>query len=275
MTETDSPFSGYATFSSFAASDPELSIFRGFQKLGSRNLLYLQSELLELENQLREFDQDDAQKADLDIMLSSKCWEVFSARAQEQPREAERMEVIRRIRELTKEYYEALLLRREIMKLSKPEDRVYEVFKGWFQSETPFVGYGSDLLRDQDDFIALSPAIGDDALSRSLRNIVGTYLSKGSRDDATGRVKYYSEKRVSRLVAVITVIAASLVIQAAIVALYLIKNEALRLAMMAVFTSVFAASLALMTDGRRTDIILATAACAAVLVAFVAAGNDK
>jgi uncharacterized membrane protein (UPF0136 family) len=102
-----------------------------------------------------------------------------------------------------------------------------------------------------------------------------TPSKKGSRDDATGRVKYYSEKRVSRLVTVITVIAASLVIQAAIVALYLIKNEALRLAMIAVFTSVFSASLALMTDGRRTDIILATAACAAVLVAFVAAGNDK
>jgi hypothetical protein len=104
MAETHPPFSGYATFSSFVASDPELSIFRGFQQLGSRNLLYLQSELLELENQLREFDQDDAQKADLDVMLSSKCWEVCSARAQEQPREAERMEVICRIRKLTKEY---------------------------------------------------------------------------------------------------------------------------------------------------------------------------
>ncbi|EEU48239.1 uncharacterized protein NECHADRAFT_75615 [Fusarium vanettenii 77-13-4] len=274
MTEADSPFSGYATFASFLASDPELSIFRGFQQLSSRNLLYLQSELLELENQLKEFDQDDAQKADLDVMLLSKCWEVFSARAQEQPREAERMEVISRIRTLTKEYYEALLLRREIMKLPKPEDRVYKVFKEWFQSETPFVGYGSRLLQDQDDFIALSPAIGDDALSRSLRNLAGTYLS-GSRHDATGRIKYYSERHVSRLVTVVTVIAASLLIEAAVVALYLIKNEALRLAMIAVFTSVFAASLALMTDGRRTDIILATAACAAVLVAFVAAGNDK
>ena len=75
---------------------------------------------------------------------------------------------------------EALLLRREIMKLSKPEDRVYEVFQGWFQSETPFVGYGSDLLRDRDDFIALSPAVGNDALSRSLRNLVGTYFSVSS-----------------------------------------------------------------------------------------------
>lgn len=100
-------------------------------------------------------------------------------------------------------------------------------------------------------------------------------LLKGSRHDATGRIKYYSERHVSRLVTVVTVIAASLLIEAAVVALYLIKNEALRLAMIAVFTSVFAASLALMTDGRRTDIILATAACAAVLVAFVAAGNDK
>ena len=102
-----------------------------------------------------------------------------------------------------------------------------------------------------------------------------TLSKKGSSVDATRRVKYFSERRISRLVTVVTVIAASLVIEAAVVALYLIKNETLRLAMIAVFTSIFAASLALMTDGRRTDIILATAACAAVLVAFVAAGNDK
>ncbi|KAJ3547765.1 hypothetical protein NM208_g1334 [Fusarium decemcellulare] len=269
MEDTNPPFSSYATFANFVASDPELAIFRSFQQLGSRNLLYLQSELLELENELKEFDHEDAVKADIDVMLSSKCWESFSARAREQPRDAARMEVVRRIRETTKEYYEALLLRREVMKLPKPEDRVYEAFEGWFQSERPFVGYGSDLLQDRDDFIALSPAIGDDFLSRFLRNFVGKYLS-GSRDDATGQVKYYSARRVSRLVTLVTVIAASLVIQAAIVALYLIKNEVLRLGMIAVFTSVFAASLALMTDGRRTDIILATAACAAVLVAFVA-----
>lgn len=67
----------------------------------------------------------------------------------------------------------------------------------------------------------------------------------------------------------ITVLAASLVIEGAIVCLYVLKNQSVRLGLLAVFTSLFAASLAVMTDGRRSDIILATAACAAILVVFV------
>lgn len=67
----------------------------------------------------------------------------------------------------------------------------------------------------------------------------------------------------------ITVLAASLVIEGAIVCLYVLKDESVRLGLLAVFTSLFAASLAVMTDGRRSDIILATAACAAILVVFV------
>jgi hypothetical protein len=82
-------------------------------------------------------------------------------------------------------------------------------------------------------------------------------------------VKYYSTRYVSRLVTVITVLAASLVIEGAIVTLYIVKEEHIRLGLIALFTSLFAAGLALTTDGRRTDIILATAACAAVLVVFV------
>ncbi|GKT64831.1 hypothetical protein ColTof4_07229 [Colletotrichum tofieldiae] len=159
------------------------------------------------------------------------------------------------------------------MKLPKPNDRVFRVLKGWFESEQPFIGYGSKLLKQREheqDFIALSPSSTDsDFLTRSLQSVVGRY-SSGMRHETTTQIKYYSARHVSRLVTIITVLAASLVIEAAVVILYLIKNEALRLVMIAVFTSIFAASLAVMTDGRRTDIILATAACAAVLVAFVA-----
>jgi hypothetical protein len=54
--------------------------------------------------------------------------------------------------------------------------------------------------------------------------------------------------------------------------LYVVTDQKIRLGLMALFTTIFAASLAVMTDGRRTDIILATAACAAVLVVFVSQG---
>jgi hypothetical protein len=52
--------------------------------------------------------------------------------------------------------------------------------------------------------------------------------------------------------------------------LYVVTDQKIRLGLMALFTTIFAASLAVMTDGRRTNIILATAA--AVLVGFVSQG---
>lgn len=98
-------FSGHRGVSEFVSSDPEVSVFRGFRTLGSRNLLHLQSELLEFEKRLNEFDEQDIQdKGNMDVLLSTACWETFSARVQEFPREAERMELIKRIREKTKEY---------------------------------------------------------------------------------------------------------------------------------------------------------------------------
>ncbi|KZL73222.1 hypothetical protein CT0861_10886, partial [Colletotrichum tofieldiae] len=251
------PMIGYPSFSSFVSSDPELFIFRSFRGLSSRNLLHLQSALLEIENELEKLDEEEVDRAqtDMNVRMSIQCWEVLSSRAKDgEERESTRMDLVRRLQEATKEYQDALIRQNQIMKLEKPNDRVFRVLKGWFESEQPFIGYGSKLLKQREheqDFIALSPSSTDsDFLTRSLQSVVG--------------------RHVSRLVTIITVLAASLVIEGAVVILYLIKNEALRLVMIAVFTSIFAASLAVMTDGRRTDIILATAACAAVLVAFVA-----
>lgn len=105
--------SGYATFSEFIASDPELSIYRSFLALTSRNLLYQQSELLALEHRFREFDEDDSKSsANLDILLSAKCWETFANNAAHgEPRESERLETIKELRTRLREYREPLLKR--------------------------------------------------------------------------------------------------------------------------------------------------------------------
>ncbi|KXH63485.1 hypothetical protein CNYM01_05439 [Colletotrichum nymphaeae SA-01] len=262
--------SSHGAFAEFIASDPELSVFRSFQALSARNLLHLQSRMLEIEVELQKSDEDDATNVDDASRLATKCWEVFALRAQEMDsREARKMDILNRLQETIKDYHEALLLRSQLMKFTTPNDRVFRVFQGWFESEKPFLGHGHDLPSKRDDFIALAPSSGADFLTRNLEDLTGKYLA-GKRHKETTEVKYYSARHVTRLVTIITVLSASLVIQAAIVTLYLIHNEVLRLCMIAIFTSVFAASLAVMTDGRRTDIILATAACAAVLVAFVA-----
>ncbi|KAF4618144.1 hypothetical protein G7Y89_g14962 [Cudoniella acicularis] len=268
MPYTPEAFSSYAAFSEFIASDTELSLYRTFHALSSRSLLYLQSSLLALENRLKELDEEDLKDLDHDKLLSAKCWETFSARAKEQPREAERMDLIIEIKKQMKEYHEALLLQSQVLKLTKPNKRVWHVFQGWFETVKPFIGYGNDLVQQRDDFVALRPSPDQDFLARYLQDLGGRYLP-GVRHTAPTEVKYYSSTHVSRLVTVITVLAASLVIEGAIVALYVVQSQNVKLGLIALFTSLFAASLAILTDGRRTDIILATAACAAVLVVFV------
>lgn len=95
---------GHGGFSEFIASDDELSVFRRFKVLGARNLLYLQSSMMELEARLKQLDMQDIQDMNMDILLSTTCWETFSAKSSEAPREAERMEVIKQIKNATDEY---------------------------------------------------------------------------------------------------------------------------------------------------------------------------
>ena len=47
------------------------------------------------------------------------------------------------------------------------------------------------------------------------------------------------------------------------------SDQKTKLGLMTLFTTAFAAKLAIMTEGKRTDMVLATAACTAVLVVFV------
>ena len=52
---------GYPSLAQFIARDGDAAIFRKYSQLSARNLLYLQSELHELDAQLRQLDREDAQ----------------------------------------------------------------------------------------------------------------------------------------------------------------------------------------------------------------------
>ena len=97
-------FHGYRTFAEFIATDDELFVFRRFDRLNARNLLYLQSELIALEKQLSEYDSEDIEDGSKDVILSARCWETLALRAEEHPREAERMDLVRKVRQTAKMY---------------------------------------------------------------------------------------------------------------------------------------------------------------------------
>jgi hypothetical protein len=90
---------GFPDVSEYIGSDRELALFRRFDVLGARNLLYLQARLLALEEALKQYDDEDkdfirrnwkinAEKeiipseAALDALQVAKDWTTFVSRAE-------------------------------------------------------------------------------------------------------------------------------------------------------------------------------------------------
>ncbi|KAJ2902685.1 hypothetical protein MKZ38_000270 [Zalerion maritima] len=73
-----SPSGGYAGLAHWMALDPENEplVYRKFDKLGAYNLLYMQSELLELEFQIKDLDQHIFRGLDINPKEAAMGWEV-------------------------------------------------------------------------------------------------------------------------------------------------------------------------------------------------------
>lgn len=98
---------GYPSLAAFIASDQDKStaIYRRFDRLSARNLLYLQSELQELEARQDALDAEDLQ-GDRQAKKSARNWQVLKTRAKQQnnEKEKERLELVFEIRDKLKEY---------------------------------------------------------------------------------------------------------------------------------------------------------------------------
>jgi hypothetical protein len=70
---------------------------------------------------------------------------------------------------------------------------------------------------------------------------------------------------------------AAVLLIGAILSLYVVTNAKARLAMIAIYTILFAGSIALLSKARRAEVFAATAAYSAVLVVFVSGdlGNNS
>ena len=98
---------GYPSLAAFIASDRDKStaIYRRFDRLSARNLLYMQSELVELEARQDALDAEDLQGT-LEAKDSARNWQTLNKRASEtgNTKENERLELVRDIRKILKEY---------------------------------------------------------------------------------------------------------------------------------------------------------------------------
>ena len=123
--DNDEEFVGFAGVASFIANDKEhsSSVYRRYEKLAARNLLYLQAELRELEVQLDEFDREDARGEVEEIELAMD-WQALRAQAEAKrdssSKEARRKKVIYKLRAKIKEYRKSCSLKFSSVRSQRP-----------------------------------------------------------------------------------------------------------------------------------------------------------
>ncbi|KAF2193950.1 hypothetical protein K469DRAFT_548266 [Zopfia rhizophila CBS 207.26] len=278
---------GFPRLSALTASDPDLQVYRRFNRLASRNLLYLQAEILDLEARLKEFDAEDLELASaeeeggdwMEVKLSARCWEVFRERAEQgEKREKERMGLIKELRERLAEYQDALIRQSTILNLEHPNRRVRGAITGWFEHNRPLVGHGRNLFdgKAKYDTVAIRTAPDQDRLTLFLQNYLG-YLfrnRKMKKDyplDWDG-MYYFPETTIKHIVSVLSVLLSAALLVGAITSLYYVEKASSLIGLLAAFTTVFAGSIGLLTNARKVEVYAATAAYAAVLVVFI--GNN-
>jgi lysylphosphatidylglycerol synthetase-like protein (DUF2156 family) len=157
-----------------------------------------------------------------------------------------------------------------------PDKRPLEAFRDFIAgsgsskdaSAMPLIsGRAKLFLDDETDLVALVKPAEEDYLSRFLQN--HWLFRKRNTSDPFDRTTIHSNNHIVRTVAALDMVLAAVLLIGAIVNLYLVPNPKAKLGLVAMYTMLFAVSMAVCTNARRAEVFAATAAYAAVLVVFV------
>ncbi|KAE9374244.1 hypothetical protein N431DRAFT_404792, partial [Stipitochalara longipes BDJ] len=280
---------GFPTLAYFIGEDTDAEIFRRFNRLGARNLLYLQSIVNDLEGKLDDLDKYDAEHAagNPKIRLSARIYGDLRTNATADgdnteygmsiTHALERVELHRQIAVAIKEYRKAMIREQQVLGFKPPSKRPISTFRRYFlgNGDGPILG-GPDehLLDDPRDLVALAPT-DDDALSGFLRDNFGWCCRDRKRKlQPNLDIFYFSESRIQLASNIISTAFCAILLLGAMAVLAILNNSSwkMRLGMVALFTAFFAVLVGLLTNARRAEIFASTAAYAAVLVVYVS-GN--
>ncbi|KAI6584227.1 hypothetical protein MCOR12_010623 [Pyricularia oryzae] len=255
-----------------ADDDGEAFVFRKFDRLAARNLLYLQARMLALEERINKID---GAAGSMDMLQVLRNWEMLVAKSEDSKVHIEAREKMKKqidlheeLQKTIKEYHEALDLQSRIANFSGPSRRVLGAYRGWLESSNNLKGLSSRFLDDKQDLVALKKTENHDSLSELLRWLWPASASVTSANDA-GNIARFREKSLARWANIISTLVAVALLVGSIVGLYFVADLKIKFIMIAVFAAFFALSLGVITNARRPEVFAATAAYAAVLVVFV------
>ncbi|KAF3931426.1 hypothetical protein ABW19_dt0202377 [Dactylella cylindrospora] len=267
---------GYPSTAAIMSTDPELSVYRRFDRLNARSFLYYQAQLMYLESELDKMDEEDRlcknSEETYHLKHFKELWEGSSERV------LERRRVVEEIRWLLKDYNEALFYYKEMINAPEPSQRVVTSIRNWKanQGDPPVVDISEQAYdpRYEADLLALKPPKCDDPLSIWVQNNMGKFFKKPQPATIpnSSNVLYYSETAIDLFVTIICTILAIVVLVGSMTTLYFVESQGVRLGLVWVFTFLFAVSIFLMANLTKGEIFLATAAYCAILVVYISGG---
>ena len=162
-------------------------------------------------------------------------------------------------------------------RLSKPETRVVTAYADFLNGVTLggtkddpkslISGDASQFLKETNDLVALQRPSDEDTLSRFLQKYWP--FRTRDKDNVLDGTTMYKNSHIVTTVAAIDLALTAILLVGAVISLYYVSAPSVKLALVAVYTLIFATSVALCTNARKAEIFAATAAYAAVLVVFV------
>ncbi|KAM7213887.1 hypothetical protein V8F06_010706 [Rhypophila decipiens] len=265
---------GFPSLAAFIASDPDRTagIFKRFDRLAARNLLNIQAELAELQLQLDIFDDED--QISKERLQSLRNWSDYKKRQAEDPA---RLELMRKIKkQLKTTVREALIFESTLAALPPPDRKTLKAFREVFFHARPndpdsfptLGGSSSTVYNDPNDPVAVHHLQDVDRLTQLVP------LQQETPTDGTDTpiVGYASGQKLTTFIGYLSAILAALLLFGSTLVLYKTTSPEAKLGLVVLITSVFAISLGVLTNAKRSEIYGSTAAYAAVLVVFIS-GN--
>ncbi|KAI0505167.1 hypothetical protein F5B22DRAFT_661812 [Xylaria bambusicola] len=268
---------------------PGITAFRRFGSLNAPNLLYLQTELIDLQNKLQKQAKVDSASGHLEPSIYHRDWQTLSEPVNTEGESSAQWHIMLKAREKLKEYNQAICLQDMIASFGPPSEQDFKSLQKWMKDPQMgniyLLGPDSDVWNsfDTSELVCLKPGRTDSLVMQFLKNrlvllyhrLIGHHFKKPDGSDIHKHTVYYSPDGVIRLSMLLGTVLASLLPIGSIVLLYSLSDMKIRLIMIGLFTAVFSLGLGVFTNGRMVEVFSATAAhvlhskFAAVQVVFV------
>ncbi|KAH0555816.1 hypothetical protein GP486_006237 [Trichoglossum hirsutum] len=264
---------GYDKLADLIGKHHEMVIFRRFSVLNAKNLLYLQAELVNLEEELKYIVQEDKSSGDEEKQhFPYSLWHLKHSLQLPDGRYHIQWRKVLEIREKLKEYNDALIQQSQIAKFEEANKADLKGFRRWLGSRDG----GNFSLENREantweeeytgDLISLiSHRKENDCFTMWIRDkfvpwfhdLLG-YRTKA--DDEKSGLWEYRDSRINRVAHAISAVISSLLPTSAIFVLYFLHDMKVKLGVIIGFTALFSLALVILVRARRIEVFAASTA---------------